>query len=150
MTPEIRDANRPEPRTGLEGKFSFQYTVAVALLDGRVGIDSFTDERRFRSDVVGLLEKTTIAYDKSLPRDSRNMHVEVEVSLNDGTMHREVCSKPPGTWGFPLDQGGHRMKIRNCLGARMEERRIDRLLDLLYNLEDLSASETAEIAALLA
>ena len=42
------------------------------------------------------------------------------------------------------------MKIRNCLGARMEERQIDRLLDLLYNLEDLSASETADIAALLA
>jgi aconitate decarboxylase len=31
-TPDIIDANRPQPRGGLEGKFSFQYTVAAALL----------------------------------------------------------------------------------------------------------------------
>ena len=46
LTPEIVDADRPQPRSGLEGKFSFQYTAATALIDGHVGIDSFTDEKR--------------------------------------------------------------------------------------------------------
>ena len=32
------------PTTGLEGKFSLQYAVAATLLDGRPGIESFTDE----------------------------------------------------------------------------------------------------------
>jgi len=150
IAPEILNANRPQPRTGLEGKFSFQYTVAVALLDGFVGIDSFTDERRFRSDVTGLLEKTTVHYDKSLPRDSRNMHIELEVTLNDGTCHSRICRKPPGTWGMPMDQDGHRLKIRNCLGTRLKDPQIVRLLYLLDNLERLSAREIAEITALLA
>ena len=35
------------PRSGLDGKFSIQYCAAIALLDGAVGIDSFTDQRRF-------------------------------------------------------------------------------------------------------
>ena len=43
LTPDIDDADRPNPRSGLEGKFSFQYAASVALLDGRVGINSFTD-----------------------------------------------------------------------------------------------------------
>jgi len=32
------------PQTGLEGKFSLQYGIAAALLDGRPGIDSFSDQ----------------------------------------------------------------------------------------------------------
>ena len=62
-TPDIGDADRPQPRSGLEGKFSFQYTVATALLDGKVGMDSFTDERRFSADMVQLLEKTELVRD---------------------------------------------------------------------------------------
>jgi 2-methylcitrate dehydratase PrpD len=27
---------RPHPQSGLDGKFSFQYTAAIALLDGKI------------------------------------------------------------------------------------------------------------------
>ena len=40
--PDLRYVDRPEPVSGLDGKFSLQYTTAVALLDGDVTIDSFT------------------------------------------------------------------------------------------------------------
>ena len=32
-------------RSGLDGKFSIQYTTLIALLDGEVSVDSFTNER---------------------------------------------------------------------------------------------------------
>src|SRR4029077_17744858 len=32
--PRFEYVNRPQPKTGLDGKFSVQYTTAVALLDG--------------------------------------------------------------------------------------------------------------------
>ncbi len=35
----------PEPKRGLEGKFSVRHCVACAILDGKVEIDSFTDEK---------------------------------------------------------------------------------------------------------
>ena len=37
-TPVMGYVGRPSPQTGLEGKFSFQYTVAAALLDRRITI----------------------------------------------------------------------------------------------------------------
>ena len=52
--------NRPFPETGLDGKFSVQYTTAVALLDGEVTVDSFTNERRFAPDVEALLPRVKL------------------------------------------------------------------------------------------
>ena len=45
LSAAVPSADRPMPATGLEGKFSMQYTVAAALLDGHVGLASFTDAR---------------------------------------------------------------------------------------------------------
>ena len=150
MAPEILDANRPQPRIGLDGKFSFQYTVCAALLDGKVGIESFTDERRFRADMVDLLGKTTLVFDKNIPPDTSKMHIEVQVTLNDGTKHGRICRKPPGTWGVPIDQDQHRAKIRDCLGARLDDIKTAQALDLLDNLERLSAPDLAQLMAVLA
>jgi len=50
----------PRPSNGLEGKFSMEYAAAAAWLDGRVGVDTFSDERVGRNDVASLLERVTI------------------------------------------------------------------------------------------
>ena len=76
--------DRPKPETGLAGKFSWQYTLAVALLDGRVGIDSFTDQRRFQADMKILLGKNTIEMDEHIPGTLEDMHVELTVTLKNG------------------------------------------------------------------
>src|SRR5262249_50459498 len=41
--PRFEYVDRPQPATGLDGKFSVQYATAVALLDGKVSVDSFTN-----------------------------------------------------------------------------------------------------------
>src|ERR1700721_1618720 len=43
--PVMAYVNRPRPKTGLEGKFSLQYTAPSALIDGKGGIRTFTDAR---------------------------------------------------------------------------------------------------------
>jgi aconitate decarboxylase len=147
VTPEIDDADRPQPRSGLEGKFSFQYTAAIALLDGAVGIGSFTDERRFSPDVAALLGKITLTRDAAIPRDTRTMRVEIEAEMTDGTRHRAVCTKPPGSWGAPVDPAMHRQKLRDCLGVRLATPAIESVLDGLGNLERLSALEVGALIA---
>ena len=148
-TPEIIDANRPQPRGGLEGKFSFQYTVAAALLDGAVGIASFTDARRFSSDMIDLLAKTSLSYDCSIPQDTRSMHVKVRIALNDGTTRTAICRKPPGTWGERIDPELHRTKMRDCLGVQLDARQIDATLALLDDLEHQDARGIVQLSALL-
>ena len=57
---DVPSSDRPHPRSGLDGKFSLQYTAAVALLDGHVGLSSFTDERLARADMQALLGKIEV------------------------------------------------------------------------------------------
>jgi aconitate decarboxylase len=149
-TPDIDDADRPQPRSGLEGKFSFQYTTAIALLDGRVGIRSFTDERRFAPDVVALLAKCRVVRDPTVSNDTSDMQVEIRVSLDDGSTVAQVCRKPPGSWGVPIDPDQHRAKLRDCLGARLDTGAVERVLELLDDLDRASPADVARLMALLA
>jgi aconitate decarboxylase len=149
LTPEIEDSDRPQPRSGLEGKYSFQYTVAAALLDGRVNIATFTDERRFSKDLVTLLGKISVERNPKLSRDTRKLRVEVEATLEDGTVHSKVCTNPPGFWGDPINAELHRAKIDDCLGVRLLKPQREQVIALLDRLEKLSAAEVAQLIALL-
>jgi len=46
-----------EPRISLEGKFSLEYCVAVAITDKTVGLDQFKDERVNSSRVKDMLKR---------------------------------------------------------------------------------------------
>jgi len=149
LTPDIDDADRPQPRSGLEGKFSFQYTATIALLDGKVGIQAFTDERRFAPDVVDLLGKCIVERDPKASNDTRNMQVEVRVTLDDGRTLSQVCRRPPGSWGEPIDPQQHGTKMRDCLGARFDATTTALLMGKLDELEHASAADVAELMRLL-
>jgi len=149
VSPEILDANRPSPRVGLEGKFSIQYAAAAALLDGTVGIQTFTDQRRFAADMESLLGKISLEFDTNIPPDTKNMHMTVEVTLTDGSMHKGICRKPPGTWGIPVDVAQHGAKIRDCLGVRFDAAKTARVIAGFEQLEHLDAAQLGELLALL-
>jgi len=100
--PAMPYIDRPSPRSGLDGKFSWQYTAAIALLDGKVGPASFKDERRFRSDVVSLLDRTTLVNDPTISGRFDEMHVDIAVELNDGTIVKQRCEAPLGSWSRPV------------------------------------------------
>jgi 2-methylcitrate dehydratase PrpD len=55
-----------EPRNGLDGRFSVEYVIAVALLDGRLGLAPFAD-RPLREDVAALLPRIRREVDHSVP-----------------------------------------------------------------------------------
>lgn len=136
-------------QAGLEGKFSFQYTVAAALLDGKVGIETFTDARRFSADMVALLDRIELTRDPTRSRDTRGMRVTVTVTLRDGTTHGETCERPPASWGAPIDAESHRAKVRSCLGVRLPEGEIAAALELLGRLEELGSEDVSRLMTLL-
>lgn len=142
--------NRPKPENGLDGKFSFQYTAAAALLDGRVGIDSFTDARRFRSDMTTLLEKVEFVPDPKIPGEWRGMRVIIEVKTRNGERFEAQCHAPRGAWGEPaLTREEHAEKLRNCLGLLLDSRRAARLVALVDELEKQPAKGVRSIVSLL-
>src|SRR5690349_9491528 len=53
--------------SGLDGKFDFAYCGAVAIADGRVDIDSFSDAKRFSPTVESILKKVRIKRNPDIP-----------------------------------------------------------------------------------
>jgi aconitate decarboxylase len=149
-TPVMTYCDRALPGGGLEGKFSFQYTAAAALLDGEVSIDSFTDTRRFRSDMVALLGKIELVQDPDIPGEWRGMRVAIEVELRDGRKLKAACDGPRGVWGQPqLTAKEHEAKLRDCLGHLLAARRVTRMLAILDTLERQPARGIRTLVSLL-
>jgi aconitate decarboxylase len=145
-TPVMPYVDRPLPRTGLEGKFSFQYTVAAALLDGSVTIRTFSDERRFRQDMVRLLPKISVIQSDEVSGQLEKMSVEVAVELRSGQCLTAKCNGPKGFWGLPrLGRDEHLVKVRDCLGMRLAKNEVERCIELIDRLDQLGSKEVREL-----
>ncbi|MFZ1047498.1 MAG: MmgE/PrpD family protein [Pseudolabrys sp.] len=147
--PVMAYVNRPRPKTGLEGKFSLQYTVASALLDGKVGIRTFTDARLAKADMQDLLGKFEVCLDPAIPGRFEDMHVLLRVELDGGRVLETRCDGPRGKWGTPpISEAEHLVKIRDCLATRLEPAAIERVIGLVRRIDDLDATGVRQIMKL--
>ena len=141
-TPVMRYVDRPRPKTGLDGKFSLQYTAAAALLDGSVDISTFTDTRLFQPDMQELLAKIEVRQDASIPGRFEDMHVDVHVTLADGRVLETRCTGPRGKWGTPpIADVEHLVKVRDCLGRRLAPAQVEDAINLASRFETLDAAD---------
>ncbi len=148
--PVMPYVNRPLPETGLSGKFSFQYVLAAALLDGKVGIGTFTDATLQRPDIQELLPKITFRMDKDIPAQFEQMHVEATVDLADGRTLTVRCDGPRGVWGKPpIPEAEHLAKVRDCLSVRLTHDAAERCIVLAGSLDTQPAEGVAEMLRLL-
>jgi 2-methylcitrate dehydratase PrpD len=148
--PRFEYVNRPQPRTGLDGKFSIQYTTLLAFLDGEITVDSFTNERLAAPDVAALLPKTQLQFDDTIPFDKLKMHVVVNVWLKDGRHFSKRVDKIPGwpgAYGKPLTRAQRHQKFFSCTRRVLEEQAARRMLELVERLDTLpEITEIMDIA----
>ncbi len=77
--------NNPDPRSGLEAKFSIQYTTARALVDGAVRLEHFEGEAHLDPKVRALMAITDTREHPDMPVDGPNeFGSEVIVTTRDG------------------------------------------------------------------
>lgn len=150
--PEMPYINRPSPSTGLEGKFSFQYTTAAAILDGKVDVDTFTDRRLHADDLqrlLPLIEFVPVPENKGYFED---MHVEVVIEMVDGLTSFGRCDAPRGYLdkGPPLATEEHLTKVRHCLGRALPASRIEEVVAMTLRFEHLDAKEIGTLMRLIA
>ena len=122
----------PLPQTGLDGKFSVEYCAAVALLDGKVGIDSFTDQRRFAKDMELTLPKVKVD-----PDGPESGTVVVSATLVDGTTIQDECSTFRGSAENPMNESERTDKIVDCISRSLSDGDTQQVIGQLNNLEDL-------------
>jgi 2-methylcitrate dehydratase PrpD len=77
--------DNPDPHTPLAAKFSVQYAVARALLDGSVRLQHFEGEAHMDPAVRAIMRRTTARPHPDMPHDSKEQFgAEVRVTLRDG------------------------------------------------------------------
>jgi aconitate decarboxylase len=119
---DVPSSDRPNVRSGLDGKFSLQYTAAAALLDGHVGLATFTDERLARADMQALLPKMGVRLSRQIPSIyTAGRYLDLEVTLAGGATVRTRCERPRGSWGAPpITTEEHIAKAHDCLATHLE------------------------------
>lgn len=125
--------DRRHPKVGLEGKFSFQHSMAVALVDGAAFPAQFTDERTSNPVISSIRDRTTAAVDPSLAEDA----AVVKLTLKDGRVYTESVRHATGAPENPVTDAQLEEKFRTLAGDALPRRRAERLLEMLWNLEDV-------------
>jgi aconitate decarboxylase len=139
---DVPSSNRPFPSSGLDGKFSVQYTVAAAVLDGYVGLDTFTDDRLHRADMQTVLPKIEISMPADMPSQyNTGRYAEVIVHMPDGKILKAKCSNPRGSWGAaPISAAEHEIKVRTCLATFLPGDKIDEIVGLTAHIETIDGA----------
>lgn len=125
------------PKTGLDGKFSVQYCAVLAFLDGKVGVESFSDARRFAADAQALLAHTQVNLRKDIPSDISSTYTVVRVRTQDGRSIEARCDVPRGFPGVPLSREERVAKFYDCIGDALPADASRRLLAEIERLDDL-------------
>ena len=131
--------NNPDPQTPLAAKFSVQYAVARALVNGAVRLDDFEGEAHFDSNVREIMAKTTAMPHPDMPDDSPDQFgAEVIVALKDGrTVARRINSLVGRGGDYPLTSDELWEKFNDCAKRVLPANEIPALFAKLESLEKI-------------
>ena len=134
--------DRPNPRVGLEGKFSHQHSMAVGLIDGGAFPAQYTDERVLDSAVAALRDKIRATVDTSVAEDA----AEVTVTLRDGRSITESVEHATGAPENPMSDTHLESKFRTLARRVLSQSQADELLTALWDLD--AADDVTGVMAL--
>lgn len=104
------------PQTGLQGKFSAEYTVLAALLDGYINLSSFEDEQVQRTIIQELLPKVTVLPLEETEEDIRlKRRLPVHIHIEEKEVYEAKIQLAPGEIELPLSESEHREKWIGCI-----------------------------------
>ena len=92
-----------QPKTGYQGKYSLEYTVAAAIIDRQIRIETFTDSAVNRPELQAFLTKIRCEVRSDSQWAPTRIHPwnhcsEVTIQLKDGTT---VSGSAPCAKGYP-------------------------------------------------
>lgn len=135
---------------------SIPYILAVALQDGTWHhVDSYTPERAGRADTVELWNKITTAEDAEWTRRYHSVDPaekafggRVEITLSDGTtVVDEIAVADAHPLGArPFARENYIRKFRILAEPVLDAAEIDRFLDLVQRLPELTADEVQQLS----
>jgi len=131
------------PLEPIGAQMNVAYAVAVALLDGEVLIDQFSEKRINSDDVWNIIDRTKTHHEKAydeLPVNER-LTTRVRVTLKDGSTRDKTVAHPRGTGERVLTNADIVAKYRSLTRSVIPADRqvaIERTVLNLDGLDDIS------------
>lgn len=139
--PEVKRS----PRTIIDAQFSVPYVVALALVQGKVTVDDFTNEAIKRPEVLRMAQKITTSLDVSFNRHGVGPS-SVTIVMADGTTYKEHVEHCLGSVERPMSLDDIARKFRECAPSAikpLKKAAIEKVIKLVGRLEELD--DAAEI-----
>lgn len=130
LVPELM--GRPEPRTGLECKFSSQHCIAVGLVDGAAYPDQYSDAKAADPLISSLRGKVKLVVTPGTAEDA----VRLRVTLHDGTVLEETVQHATGSPENPLSDQRVNEKFLTLAARAIGQAQAEAVLERLWQLDD--------------
>jgi 2-methylcitrate dehydratase PrpD len=140
----LAHTNRPVLRSGLDAKFSVQYCLARALVDGEVVLSQFDDASYLDARVAEVMARIEAAPHPQMSLASgAHLGAEVTVTTTDGRRLTKAVDIAVGrTSEDPVPPAVLEAKYRDCARRALTSDTVSRSLDLLAGLEALDRVST--------
>ncbi len=132
------------PRTIVDAQFSVPWTVATALVKGKVTLHSFTPESIKDQEVVAVARKVTGELDNSMNRHGVGPG-RVTMKLKDGRELTEEVEHFRGSIQNPMSFDNCADKLRECSDfARkpLPANKVETIIDMIRHMEDIGDINT--------
>jgi len=124
-----------EVDTPLKGKFSMEYCLAVALIDGEAGPAQFSASRVADPAVQSLMKRVRMYVHDDIPVIEGVFPCELRVQLADGREFTRRVNRAKGHPREPLSPEQLADKYRNCAAAALDPAAVEESLAILLDLE---------------
>src|SRR5262245_35000818 len=136
----LAHTNRPDPRSGLDGKFSIQYVLARALMHGIVSLEHFSDEA-ICEDAARAVAAKVKAQPEVIPtrEDDEHFYARLCRTTTSGEAYEHFVDAPHGRdRAHPLPERTLEAKFRDCAQRALDPITTESLLGLCGTLEVLA------------
>src|SRR5579883_2682520 len=132
-----------EPTSGLQSKFSFRHSAAVALVDGAAGIAQYSDARAADPTIAAQRRKVTAIGDETLRKDEAHAAIVAR-----GARHAVHVAHASGTTDNPMSDAAIEAKFLANATPAIGDERVRKACALVWSLDEVA--DVRELITLLA
>jgi 2-methylcitrate dehydratase PrpD len=114
-------AAKRAPRTAIDAKFSLPFTVSLALVDGGVGLGSFTPDQLGRPDLLAVARKVTFRAEPAWGTPARMTSGRLTLRYGGGRQQTLEVARPPGGPDAPMTTEALVAKFLDCVAHAVHE-----------------------------
>lgn len=127
------------PQNELQAKFSMEFCMAILLIEGRAGLNEFTDEIVLRDDVRSMISKVDfVVDDRAEAAGYHLMTTYIDIKLKDGRTISGVADFGKGSPANPMSYNEVADKFLECCEfARWDVGKAREVVGMVADFENL-------------